>query len=121
MPLVAGMDAVVIGAGAAGLAAASRLAEKGADVTVLEARDRIGGRVWTVRPDRLAVPVELGAEFMHGETKEVDALVQRAGLVLCAVPGRVPVRGSPHSDDHVPRKSAYRVRPPSTKIVWPVM
>jgi monoamine oxidase len=59
-------DVVVIGAGAAGIAAARSLRAAGRDVTVLEARDRVGGRVWTAR-DLAAVPVELGAEYVHGE------------------------------------------------------
>ncbi len=61
-----GRSIVVIGAGTAGLAAADVLREAGATVTVLEARDRLGGRVWTAR-DLAAHPVELGAEFVHGE------------------------------------------------------
>ena len=59
-------DVIVIGAGAAGIAAARRLRAAGRDVTVLEARDRVGGRVWTAR-DLAPVPVELGAEYVHGE------------------------------------------------------
>jgi len=54
----------VIGAGMAGLAAARRLAENGLRVTVLEARDRIGGRLWTNRS--LGVPLDLGASWIHG-------------------------------------------------------
>ena len=42
-------EAIVIGAGASGLSAAKVLAEKGVDVLVLEARDRVGGRTWTVK------------------------------------------------------------------------
>ena len=56
---------LVIGAGLAGLAAARRLADVGVHVTILEARDRVGGRVHTVRDPRLPIPVELGAEFVH--------------------------------------------------------
>ncbi|WP_108666505.1 flavin monoamine oxidase family protein [Euzebya rosea] len=55
---------VVIGAGAAGLAAAATLVEEDIDVVVLEARDRIGGRVWTDRS--LGFPVDLGASWIHG-------------------------------------------------------
>lgn len=55
---------VVIGAGMAGLAAARRLADAGMDVTVVEARDRIGGRTWT--DTSLGVPVDLGAAWIHG-------------------------------------------------------
>ncbi len=59
-------DVVVVGAGAAGIAAARSLRGAGRDVTILEARDRVGGRVWTTR-DLAPFPVELGAEYVHGE------------------------------------------------------
>ena len=56
---------VVIGAGMAGLSAAKRLAERGfINVTVLEARDRIGGRIFTERS--LGLPVDMGASWIHG-------------------------------------------------------
>jgi monoamine oxidase len=58
---------LIIGAGAAGLAAAHDLAAAGLNVTVIEARDRIGGRVLTVRDESLNLPIELGAEFVHGK------------------------------------------------------
>src|SRR5689334_24902249 len=73
-------DVIVIGAGAAGLAAADELSRKGASVLILEARDRIGGRCWTRRVPGLPIPVELGAEFIHGEAKVTHALLRRAGL-----------------------------------------
>ena len=63
-------DVIVIGAGAAGLAAARVLAEGGLHVLVLEARDRIGGRIWTVHT-RGGDAVELGAEFVHGRPPEI--------------------------------------------------
>jgi len=59
-------DVIVIGAGMAGLAAAHELTRAGLQVAILEARDRIGGRVHTVRDPSLNYPVELGAEFVHG-------------------------------------------------------
>lgn len=72
-------DTVVIGAGAAGIAAARRLQDAGQKVIVLEARDRIGGRVWsdtTLAP----YPVELGAEFIHGENVLTWELLKQFGL-----------------------------------------
>jgi monoamine oxidase len=72
-------EVIVIGAGAAGLAAAEALARAGRSVLVLEARERIGGRVWTRRVPGLAVPVELGAEFVHGEAAVTYALLKKAG------------------------------------------
>ena len=70
----------MIGAGAAGLAAAQELARAGRAVLVLEARERVGGRVWTRRMPGLEIPVELGAEFVHGEAKVTHALLKQAGL-----------------------------------------
>jgi monoamine oxidase len=54
-------------AGAAGLAAAAELATRGYRVCLLEARDRVGGRILTHREPDLPVPLELGAEFVHGK------------------------------------------------------
>lgn len=58
-------DVIVVGAGVSGLAAARHLADNGRRVTVLEGRDRIGGRVWTstLWPD---TPLDLGASWIHG-------------------------------------------------------
>jgi len=63
-PPGAGEHVVVIGAGFAGLAAARTLADAGVRVTVLEARDRIGGRTWT--DTSLGVPIDIGASWIHG-------------------------------------------------------
>jgi monoamine oxidase len=72
-------EVIVIGAGAAGLAAAAELAQAGRTVLVLEARERIGGRCWTRREPGLAVPIELGAEFIHGAAEVTHALMSKAG------------------------------------------
>lgn len=69
-------DVAVIGGGAAGLMAACRLRERGLAAVVLEARDRPGGRVRTLRPAGLAA-VELGAEFVHG-TAPLSHAIARA-------------------------------------------
>lgn len=73
-------DVIVIGAGAAGLAAAAELARAGRSVLVLEARSRIGGRCWTRRMAGIDIPVELGAEFLHGEAKSTHAMLRQAKL-----------------------------------------
>lgn len=58
---------IVIGAGIAGLAAAKTLADKNINVMILEARNRIGGRIWTDKS--LGMPVDLGASWIHGVNK----------------------------------------------------
>ena len=73
-------EVVVIGAGVAGLACAQALCEAGLRVTILEARSRVGGRIWTVHPSLTNAPVELGAEFIHGLPREVWQIVERADL-----------------------------------------
>ncbi|GJG88261.1 hypothetical protein tb265_34420 [Gemmatimonadetes bacterium T265] len=73
-------DVVVLGAGAAGLAAARALADARRRVVVLEARDRIGGRVHTAHVPDLGAPVELGAEFVHGNPPELWAIAEAAAL-----------------------------------------
>ncbi|HWQ57331.1 MAG TPA: NAD(P)/FAD-dependent oxidoreductase [Bryobacteraceae bacterium] len=84
---IIGMDVLIVGAGVAGLAAARDLCAAGYEVMVLEARDRIGGRVWTRREPLLPVPVELGAEFIHGRPRETWEIVEKAGLTACDVTG----------------------------------
>ena len=71
-------DVLVIGAGAAGLAAARVLAEQGLRVIVVEARDRVGGRIYTESVN--GVLVEHGAEFIHGRVPELWSVVKEAGL-----------------------------------------
>lgn len=78
---------IVIGAGVAGLAAARDLVRAGEEVRVLEARDRIGGRILTERSASSRLPIELGAEFLHGEAKEVAEVAREAGVLLCDVRG----------------------------------
>ena len=60
----ASVDVIVIGAGMAGIAAAKYLRAKRVQVKVLEARDRIGGRIWTDRS--LGAPLDMGASWIHG-------------------------------------------------------
>jgi monoamine oxidase len=74
------MDVLIIGAGAAGLAAAAELARAGKSALVLEARERIGGRAWTLDVPGLPVPVELGAEFIHGRPAATFSLLRKTGI-----------------------------------------
>lgn len=74
-------DAIIIGAGAAGLAAASTLSREGLRIVVLEARDRIGGRILTVRGEN-NLSVDLGAEFVHGHPPETFELADQYDLPL---------------------------------------
>lgn len=69
-------DTIVIGAGVAGLTAAHLLAEEGRDVVVLEARDRVGGRVVTDR--RYGLTTDLGASWIHGITDSPVAAAAEA-------------------------------------------
>jgi len=71
-------DVIVIGAGIAGLTAARDLCAAGVRVALVEARARVGGRIYT--DHTLGYPVELGAEFIHGRPKETFDLVEKFGL-----------------------------------------
>ena len=81
-------EVLIIGAGVAGLAAARAIATAGFSVTILEARDRTGGRIHTIRDPKLRVPIELGAEFIHGRPPETLALAKEAQLLICELPQR---------------------------------
>jgi monoamine oxidase len=72
-------EVVIIGAGAAGLAAAATLGRTGHSVWVLEARERVGGRIWTRTIPGLGAPIELGPEFIHGDSPETRAWLGRVG------------------------------------------
>lgn len=73
-------DVLVIGAGMAGLGAAAALKAQGVDVLLLEARQRIGGRVWSNAD--LGMPLDLGASWIHGVTgNPLSALAREQGLV----------------------------------------
>ncbi len=72
-------DVLVVGAGVAGLVAAGALAQQGLRVIVVEARDRVGGRVYTERGAG-GVLVEHGAEFIHGRRPELWSLLEESGL-----------------------------------------
>ncbi len=75
-------DVLIIGAGAAGLAAGRLLAKSGLRTAILEARDRVGGRILTehIAAGRGSIPIELGAEFIHGLPRASWAIVKEAHL-----------------------------------------
>jgi monoamine oxidase len=78
------MRVIIIGAGFAGLSAATSLADAGVDVTVLEARDRVGGRVWSQElvPGDPGTVIERGAEFVLDGYEQLTRWVARLGLEL---------------------------------------
>jgi monoamine oxidase len=80
------VDVLILGAGAAGLAAARDLSQAGLRVTVIEARPRVGGRILTSYDPRAPIPLELGAEFIHGESAETLAVAEAAGLAVLELP-----------------------------------
>src|SRR5438270_4958920 len=73
-------EVVVVGGGISGLAATAALARRGRRVTLLEARDRLGGRLWTEQRKGWQRPVELGPEFIHSGNADFWKLVRRHGL-----------------------------------------
>lgn len=81
------VDVVVVGAGAAGLAAARSLQDAGVEAVVVEARERIGGRVFTRRDSGLRTPIELGAEFVHGRAEPLAEIVDAGRLASVDIGG----------------------------------
>jgi monoamine oxidase len=80
-------DVIIIGAGAAGLAAARVLRDNGLRVIVLEARDRVGGRILTHHDARSPVAIELGAEFIHGAAVTTRRIADESHLALYEAAG----------------------------------
>lgn len=113
------IDAVVLGAGAAGLRAGAELLRKRVSVLVLEGRDRVGGRVHSVDDRVLGRVVELGAEFVHGPLGEL----KHAHLELDELDGRQMVlvdgllRDETRAFRSVLRKLAH-ARGPGTAQSW---
>ena len=82
-PSLKGQRVLVIGGGLAGLSAARDLIARGAQVHLLEARDRLGGRVWTIHDKEFCdTPLELGGEFIDGDQEAIRALCRELKLTL---------------------------------------
>jgi len=82
------VDVAILGAGVAGLAAARALHEHDVDFVVLEARERIGGRIFSVRDESLPVAIELGAEFVHGSAPELREIAKDARFAIADIDGQ---------------------------------
>jgi monoamine oxidase len=87
MPLLHATHVLIVGAGAAGLMTARELARAGKRVTVLEARDRCGGRIYPLPAEEFGYPAEGGAEFVHGAAPVTRALMREARLSLSPIEG----------------------------------
>jgi monoamine oxidase len=94
-------DVIILGAGAAGLNAARLLTQSGYHVALVEARGRIGGRMWTIHPPESPIPIELGAAFAHGRPPEMIDLFRQAGVTLYELPNHMLylAHGQPESAD----------------------
>ncbi len=81
------LDVIILGAGVAGLSAAIDLSQSGMKVSILEARNRVGGRILTEHDPATKIPIELGAEFLHGLAPEIWEPVQEQNLEVAEVDG----------------------------------
>lgn len=106
-------DIIIIGAGAAGLMAARELSSKGLSVIILEARDRIGGRIYTLQTNQFSQPIETGAEFVHGTLPFTIRLLKEAGIKY-SIAGGEPVQLNKgeleEMDDFVETNSEFEKR-----------
>lgn len=116
-------DVIVIGAGAAGLAAAATLAELGKRVCIVEARARIGGRILTRSEPDVPIPLELGAEFIHGRSQVTLRWLRRFNTpIVDASQTRFSIRGGKLEDadsifDEM-KSGLARVRRPTRDVAF---
>jgi monoamine oxidase len=82
-------DVLIIGAGASGLMAAWELVQAGKKVAIVEARDRIGGRINTHTDEQFSIPIELGAEFIHGDLELTQLLLKKAKAASIKISGEI--------------------------------
>jgi monoamine oxidase len=93
---------IILGAGAAGLAAGMKLSEAGVSTLILEGRERVGGRILTIREPHRGMPVEMGAEYVHGRPEATWEMIRRFDLRAYDVPF-----------DHRHKVGKKLVKPPS--------
>ena len=87
-------DVIIVGAGAAGLMAARELVTARKKVLILEASSRVGGRILSRQSASAGIPLQLGAEFVHGDAEITTKLLDEARLVT------YPVTGEHYRSDH---------------------
>src|ERR1044072_5297200 len=94
-------EIIIVGAGISGLVLARELSAAGKKVLLLEARDRIGGRIHTTEKTEFPVAAETGAEFIHGKLPKTIRLLKQYNIKFS------PAKGAAwHLQDHVFKKSA---------------
>ncbi|MEP6683333.1 MAG: NAD(P)/FAD-dependent oxidoreductase [Parafilimonas sp.] len=80
---------IIIGGGAAGLMAAYELSKRKNHVIILEAKNRLGGRIFTINDNNFSQPIEAGAEFIHGDLPVTLSLLKEAGIAYHAIAGKM--------------------------------
>lgn len=81
------VDVIIIGGGASGLAAGKEIAKAGKKVCVLEARNRLGGRIHTLTVTGFSTHLEAGAEFVHGDMPTTKSLLTEGGIEFNSIEG----------------------------------
>ncbi len=80
---------IIIGGGASGLMVAWELSKHKIPVTLIEAKQRLGGRIYTLNDPSFSVPIEAGAEFIHGNLQHTVSLLNKAGISYHAIGGEM--------------------------------
>ncbi len=95
---------LIVGGGACGLMAAMELLAKGYEVTLLESRNRLGGRIWSLDAKSARFKIEAGAEFIHGDLPLTLSLLKNLGIDIKKTGGKmvvIPQKGEEKSRDGI--------------------